>query len=103
VRQHEIDCDWERRPAYAYTEDEFYVGQIEQEVEAAQQAGLPASLSEQTDLPWPVKAAVRFDDQVQLRGVRKAGARTTPYSSLQGFSRPRKGDCAAGAVERGAW
>lgn len=66
VREHAIDCDWERRPAYAYTEDESYVSQIEQEVEAAQQAGLPASLTQQTDLPWPVKAAVRFDDQAQF-------------------------------------
>lgn len=66
VREHDIDCDWERRPAYAYTEEDSYVSQIEQEVEAAQQAGLPASYTEQTDLPWPVKAAVRFDDQAQF-------------------------------------
>ncbi|MBW3608998.1 MAG: FAD-dependent oxidoreductase, partial [Actinobacteria bacterium] len=66
VREHAIDCDWERRAAYAYTEQDTYVGQIEQEVQAAQQAGLPASYTEQTDLPWPVKAAVRFDDQAQF-------------------------------------
>ena len=66
VREHEIDCDWERRAAYAYTEDDSYVAQIEQEVEAAREAGLPATYTEQTDLPWAVKAAVRFDDQAQF-------------------------------------
>ena len=59
VREHAIDCDWERRAAYAYTEQDSYVSQIENEVKAAQQAGLPASYTEQTDLPWPVKAAGR--------------------------------------------
>ena len=66
VREHDIDCDWERRPAYAYTEQDSYVKQIEQEVEAAREAGLPASYTEETDLPWPVRAAVRFDDQAQF-------------------------------------
>ncbi|MDQ3609883.1 MAG: FAD-dependent oxidoreductase, partial [Actinomycetota bacterium] len=66
VREHGIDCDWERRAAYAYTEQDAYASQIEKEVEAAQQAGLPAGYTEQTDLPWPVRAAVRFDDQAQF-------------------------------------
>ncbi|HEV2058229.1 MAG TPA: FAD-dependent oxidoreductase [Solirubrobacteraceae bacterium] len=66
VVEHAIDCDWERRPAYAFTEQDSYVSQIEQEVKAAQQVGLPASYTDQTDLPWPVKAAVRFDDQAQF-------------------------------------
>ena len=66
VREHQIECDWERRAAYAYTEQDSNVRQIEQEVDAAREAGLPASYTEQTDLPWAVKAAVRFDDQAQF-------------------------------------
>jgi glycine/D-amino acid oxidase-like deaminating enzyme/nitrite reductase/ring-hydroxylating ferredoxin subunit len=66
VREHRIECDWDRRPAYAYTEQESQVSQIEKEVEAAKTAGLPASYTEETDLPWPVKAALRFDDQAQF-------------------------------------
>jgi glycine/D-amino acid oxidase-like deaminating enzyme/nitrite reductase/ring-hydroxylating ferredoxin subunit len=66
VREHGIDCDWERRAAYAYTEQEWQVSQIEKEVEAARQAGCPASYTEETELPWSVKAAVRFDDQAQF-------------------------------------
>ena len=37
------------------------LGDIEQEVEAAQRAGLPASYTEETDLPYPVAGAIRFD------------------------------------------
>ena len=66
VREHGIECEWERRPAYAYTEQESQVSQIEKEVDAAREAGLPASYTEETDLPWPVKAAVRFDEQAQF-------------------------------------
>jgi Rieske Fe-S protein len=42
------------------------VRQIEKEVDAARQAGLPASYTDETELPWAVKAAVRFDDQAQF-------------------------------------
>ncbi len=66
VRENWIECDWEQRPSYAYTEQDSNIRQIEKEVEAAQAAGLPAHYTEQTELPWPVKAAVRFDDQAQF-------------------------------------
>ena len=66
IREHDIDCDWERRPAYAYTEQADTVESIESEVKAAQKAGLPAHLVHETELPWEVEAAVRFDDQAQF-------------------------------------
>jgi glycine/D-amino acid oxidase-like deaminating enzyme/nitrite reductase/ring-hydroxylating ferredoxin subunit len=61
-----IDCALDRRPAYVYTEDANSVASIEKEVAVAQDAGLPAAYTEQTDLPFPVQAAVRFDDQAQF-------------------------------------
>jgi glycine/D-amino acid oxidase-like deaminating enzyme/nitrite reductase/ring-hydroxylating ferredoxin subunit len=66
VDEHAIDCNLERRASFVYTEQDAQVSQIEQEVDAAQKAGLPASYTEQTDLPWNVEAAVRFDDQAQF-------------------------------------
>ena len=99
VREHAIDCDWERRAAYAYTEQDSYVGQIEQEVQAAQQAGLPASYTEQTDLPWPVKAAVRFDDQAQFHPRRYclALARLIDADGSRVFERTRAVDVEDGS------
>src|SRR4051794_10569985 len=53
-----IECDFRRKPAYTYAEDESDRGTIEKEVEAARRAGLPASFTTDTDLPWPVAAAI---------------------------------------------
>jgi glycine/D-amino acid oxidase-like deaminating enzyme/nitrite reductase/ring-hydroxylating ferredoxin subunit len=61
-----IDCDFERLPAYTYTEDPLRVSAIEEEVEAAQRAGLPASFSTDIGLPFPVQGAVRFEEQAQF-------------------------------------
>ncbi len=53
-------------PNYTYTESEDEVSQIEAEVQAAQRAGLPAAYTEESDLPYPIRAAVRFDDQARF-------------------------------------
>lgn len=66
VEQKGIDCDFERRPAYTYTEDPERIADIDNEVRAAKSLGLPASLTTTTDLPFEVKAAVRFEDQAQF-------------------------------------
>jgi glycine/D-amino acid oxidase-like deaminating enzyme/nitrite reductase/ring-hydroxylating ferredoxin subunit len=61
-----IKCDWRRKPAYTYAEDASDVAKVEAEVEAAQRAGLPASYTEETDLPWPIEAAVRVENQAEF-------------------------------------
>lgn len=63
VQERRIDCDFARRPAYTWTEDPGRVADIESEAEAAGRLGLPASFTTETDLPFDVRAAVRFDDQ----------------------------------------
>jgi len=61
-----IDCDLEHLPAFTYTEDPGRVSVIEEEVEAAQRAGLPASFSSTIGLPFEVQGAVRFEQQAQF-------------------------------------
>src|SRR5215210_7998281 len=61
-----IDCDFRCKPAYTYAEEESDRSTIEDEVEAAQRAGLAASYTEETDLPWPVAAAIRVEDQAEF-------------------------------------
>jgi glycine/D-amino acid oxidase-like deaminating enzyme/nitrite reductase/ring-hydroxylating ferredoxin subunit len=63
-----IDCDFRRRPSFAYVNEDRELA--EREARAARDAGLPASLVEETPLPYPVAAAVRFDDQAEFH-VRK--------------------------------
>jgi len=66
VEEDGIDCDFERRPNYAYAESAEEAQQVEQEVEAERAAGLPVSLVRETPLPYDVAAAVRMENQAQF-------------------------------------
>lgn len=70
VHELDIDCNLRRTPAYTYTLDSERVADIEAEVGAASAAGLAASLVTHTELPLPVKAAVRLDGQIALHARR---------------------------------
>jgi glycine/D-amino acid oxidase-like deaminating enzyme/nitrite reductase/ring-hydroxylating ferredoxin subunit len=64
-----IDCAWRRKPNFTYTEDPSESEQIADEVSAAQTVGLPASYVEESDLPFPIAAAVRFESQAEFQPV----------------------------------
>ena len=66
VERDGIDCDFRRQPSYAYVASESTRQQVEDEARAAIAAGLPATLTDSTPLPYPVAAAVRFDDQAEF-------------------------------------
>lgn len=68
--RHKLACNIETRPAFTYTRDKDAVETIEKEVEIARRLGLPASLTDQTGLPFDVLAAMRWDDQAQFHPVR---------------------------------
>ena len=61
-----IDCELEPAAAFTYTRDPDQVASIEEEVDAASQAGLLASFTTDTELPYDVLAAIRVDDQAQF-------------------------------------
>jgi glycine/D-amino acid oxidase-like deaminating enzyme/nitrite reductase/ring-hydroxylating ferredoxin subunit len=91
-----IDCDWRRRPSFAYVSEDR--AKAEHEAEAASEAGLPASLVEETGLPYDVAAAVRFEDQAEFH-VRKyllaLGARLTEvYERTHAVDVDVDGSCA---------
>jgi glycine/D-amino acid oxidase-like deaminating enzyme/nitrite reductase/ring-hydroxylating ferredoxin subunit len=65
-----IECDLRRKPNFTYTLERERRTEIEREVEAATAAGLPTELTTETDLPWPVTAAVRLDEQAEFHPVR---------------------------------
>jgi glycine/D-amino acid oxidase-like deaminating enzyme/nitrite reductase/ring-hydroxylating ferredoxin subunit len=66
VARDAIDCDFRRRASYAYVSSADERDRVEREAEAAIEAGLPATLVEETPLPYPVEAAVRFDHQAEF-------------------------------------
>jgi glycine/D-amino acid oxidase-like deaminating enzyme/nitrite reductase/ring-hydroxylating ferredoxin subunit len=61
-----IECGFRRRSAYLYGSAAWQRPLLEREAEAAAQAGLPASFTETTPLPFGVHGAVRFDDQAEF-------------------------------------
>jgi glycine/D-amino acid oxidase-like deaminating enzyme/nitrite reductase/ring-hydroxylating ferredoxin subunit len=61
-----IDCSFERAPAYVYTCDRRRSSDIEAEHSAASELGLPASLTTDIDLPFPIDLALRFDHQAMF-------------------------------------
>jgi glycine/D-amino acid oxidase-like deaminating enzyme/nitrite reductase/ring-hydroxylating ferredoxin subunit len=66
IAEYSIDCDFTRRSAYTYTCDDEQASEIAEEGDAARRLGLPATVTTETDLPYRVAAAVRFDDQAQF-------------------------------------
>ena len=66
VERDGIECDFRRRPAYAYATDAVQRRKAESEAEAAEEAGLPADFTQATPLPFEVEGAVRFDDQAEF-------------------------------------
>ena len=66
VAEHGVDCDFERVPNYVYAESDAKAADIRREVDAARAAGIAAELTTETDLPYPVAAAVRVEDQAQF-------------------------------------
>ena len=89
--EHGIACNLERRPAFTYTLEEAEVGRIEAEAEAARRFGLPASLTRDIGLPFPVLAAMRWDEQAQFHPVKyvKGLAGTLPGDGCHVFERSR--------------
>ena len=74
VDERGIDCDWRRRDAYAYVLSGSQAEKAAGEAEAAARLGLPARLVHDTPLPYPVSAAVRFDDQAEFDAYAYVGA-----------------------------
>jgi glycine/D-amino acid oxidase-like deaminating enzyme/nitrite reductase/ring-hydroxylating ferredoxin subunit len=66
VEEESIECEFERKSNYVYCESAEERSTIEQEVEAARQAGLAARLVEEMPLPYAVECAFRLDDQAQF-------------------------------------
>ncbi len=70
VQENQIDCDFKWCPAYVYTQSEQYVKKIENESQAAVSLGIKSSISDSSPLPFPVKAALRFDGQAQFHPLK---------------------------------
>jgi glycine/D-amino acid oxidase-like deaminating enzyme len=69
VEADRIDCDYQRVPAYLYTESSDQVSRLEEEARVARRAGMSAELVREVQLPFRVAAAVRFEDQARFHPI----------------------------------
>jgi glycine/D-amino acid oxidase-like deaminating enzyme/nitrite reductase/ring-hydroxylating ferredoxin subunit len=97
-----IDCDWRRKPNYTYTRDKSQVESLEREVQAAERAGLPAAFTDESDLPYDIAGAVRFDNQAEFHPRRYvlALAATIPGDGSHVFQHTRATGVSAGDTVR---
>ena len=70
VEELEIACDLTRAPALTYTLDPASTSRIEAEAHAAAAAGLAVVVEDTSELPLPVRRAVRLDGQAHLHPLR---------------------------------
>ncbi|NLI93319.1 MAG: FAD-dependent oxidoreductase [Peptococcaceae bacterium] len=66
ARENNIECDYVPQSAYVYTLQDWYIDKINDEVKVASSLGIKATYLEEIPLPFPIKAAIRFDDQAQF-------------------------------------
>lgn len=66
AKENNIECDFVPQSAYVYTLQDQYTDKIRDEVDVASSLGIKAAYLEQLPLPFPSKAAIRFDNQAQF-------------------------------------
>jgi glycine/D-amino acid oxidase-like deaminating enzyme/nitrite reductase/ring-hydroxylating ferredoxin subunit len=60
---------FERVPGFRFTEEEDRLSELRKEAELAAHLGLPAVFTESVPVPFPVKGAIRVDQQAQIDPV----------------------------------
>ncbi|MBE5971635.1 MAG: FAD-dependent oxidoreductase [Lachnoclostridium sp.] len=70
VRGRGIDCEFKRLPSYLYTKTEQGIKDLERERAEAMKAGIRASIVYETELPFPVKMALKYENQAQFHPLR---------------------------------
>ena len=64
VEEEGIECGFEKCPAYLYSTEE--TAPLQREARAAAGLGIPATFTTDSELPFPVAGAVRFENQAQF-------------------------------------
>ena len=70
IESEAIECDFRRVVNYTYAETEASLEWVKREAGLALDLGLPAEFTDSTPLPFPVRGAVRFEEQAQLHATK---------------------------------
>ena len=67
ARRHSLECDLEPADSFVYATTTDGAERLETERAAAERAGLPMEIVRETDLPYPIAAALRLAGQAQFQ------------------------------------
>lgn len=67
IKQEQIDCDFEEKDSYIYSDD---MELLQKEFEAVTKLGLPAFFVPSTSLPIPAASAIQFESQAQFHPLK---------------------------------
>lgn len=84
IDTYQIDCDYLPQSAYTYTERDENINKITNEVKTAASLGIKAEYVTEIQLPFTIKAAVRFDDQAQFHPLKYVFSLAREYKKLGG-------------------
>lgn len=68
IEKNKIDCELEKAPAFLYSLKEDEV--LKREAEAARRLGISAEFTQETELPFSVKGAVKFNGQAKFHPLK---------------------------------
>lgn len=68
IEEKRIDCDFEEKAAYVFSRND--TEKIKKEVEAAKKLGIDAEFVEESNLPFKIKGAVKFNNQAQFNPLK---------------------------------
>lgn len=70
INTENIDCDFEKKSAYVYTQSGTEMDKIKQEVEYTKKIGANSSFATEIDLPLKIVGAIKFENQAQFNPVK---------------------------------
>lgn len=66
IKERNINCDFQRLPCYIYSENAGERYMLKKEAKAASDAGLQASYTETSPLPFDIAGAVKYENQAEF-------------------------------------
>lgn len=72
IEDENIDCDFEEKSAYVYTQSEEDLQKIKDEVKTAKELGIEAEFVKDIELPFDILGAIEFKNQAQFHPLKYA-------------------------------
>jgi glycine/D-amino acid oxidase-like deaminating enzyme/nitrite reductase/ring-hydroxylating ferredoxin subunit len=85
VKEKNIACDFRRVPGYLYTEIPEDVSTLQEEFDAARNAGLMVQLSDSLPLPFKVNKVLRFENQAEFNAQQYVDGLSLNLHLIGGF------------------